>query len=140
MKTCLFVGAAAALLGAVACSGNAPPETTGSNTGAVGAVVARDTGCVGFGSVLCINGGHWDPSLCRCVLPEAGCVDNVLCVAGDVWDPTVCRCVPRAACETAADCRGGPLPLACEVCSDGLAACAHWTCENGTCELVTCQP
>jgi hypothetical protein len=137
MKIGLAAGTAAVLLGAVACSGSAPTEPTGSSTDAVEALAPRDAGCVGFGSVFCINGGHWDAALCRCVLPDAGCFDNVACVAGDSWDPTLCRCVAKSACQTAADCRG-PTPLECEVCSDGLAACAHWTCENGACELVTC--
>ncbi|MCL2449820.1 MAG: hypothetical protein FWD17_12805 [Polyangiaceae bacterium] len=122
-----------------ACAMEASPETTQSTSSDLIANRHPDAGCAGVGAVFCINGGHWDPNLCRCVPPDGGCVDNVLCISGDHWDPNLCRCVPDAnGCTTASDCRG-PLPQFCLVCSDGIAACAHWACVAGQCEVATCN-
>ena len=87
-------------------------------------------------NVLCIKTDHWDPKLCRCV-PNV-CVDNVLCVRGSHWNATACKCQPdQAACLKDSDC-AGPLPQLCQVCSNGQAACAHWSCVSGGCAVATC--
>jgi hypothetical protein len=135
-----------AAFAAAACGSAGAPGTSGDPSGRATSAadlavsVGGDAGCAGVGTVFCINGGHWDPTLCECVPPaDAACVDNVLCIQGDHWDSTLCRCVPDGAtCKKAADCKG-PLPQYCLVCSDGTAACAHWACVNHQCEIATCQ-
>jgi len=39
----------------------------------------------------------------------------------------------------ACDCTGLALPDVCMVCSDGMSACAHFVCAQGTCEVQICQ-
>ena len=104
-----------------------------------------DAACID--NVLCVAGDHFDRTLCKC-LPnsdaavDAGCVQTQLCIRGDHFDPTLCKCVPDASdggagCVTAADCKG-VLPLLCQQCSDGSAACAHFTCVGRQCTIAYC--
>ena len=106
---------------------------------------AVDAACID--NVLCVAGDHFDRTLCKC-LPnsdaavDAGCVQTQLCIRGDHFDPTLCKCVPDASdggagCVTAADCKG-VLPLLCQQCSDGSAACAHFTCVGRQCTIAYC--
>jgi hypothetical protein len=73
---------------------------------------------------------------------DAACIDNVLCIQGDHWDPVLCRCVPNTAaaggCQSAQDCQGA-LPQICMVCADGGSACAHFACTGGQCQTVICE-
>lgn len=70
------------------------------------------------------------------------CVDNVLCIQGDRFDTTLCECVPDTSpttpsCMTATDCTGA-LPALCQLCADGSAGCAHFTCVAGQCQVAYC--
>jgi hypothetical protein len=67
------------------------------------------------------------------------CIDTVLCIQGDHFDPTLCKCVPdsSAACTSATDCSGA-LPALCQQCADGSAGCAHFTCVSGQCQIAYC--
>ncbi len=107
--------------------------------------------CVQSGA--CLSGYHPDPALCQCVPnQDAGtvstgdaspaCIDNVLCIQGDHFDTTLCACVPDTsptapACSIAADCTGA-LPALCQLCADGEAGCAHFTCVAGQCQVAYC--
>ena len=70
------------------------------------------------------------------------CIDNVLCIQGDHFDTTLCKCVPDTtpttpACGVATDCTGA-LPALCQLCPDGGSACAHFTCVAGQCQVAYC--
>ena len=107
--------------------------------------------CACVQAELCIQGDHFDKSLCKCVPnQDAGtvppvdtkpaCVDNVLCIQGDHFDTTVCGCVPNASanpCNSATDCTGA-LPALCQQCADGSNGCAHFTCAAGQCQVAYC--
>ena len=75
---------------------------------------------------------HWKVEPCPI------CVQTVLCIQGSHFDPVLCKCVPGDACTTAADCQGA-LAQFCEICADGSTACNHWTCVNRVCQPATCQ-
>jgi hypothetical protein len=50
-------------------------------------------------------------------------------------------CLPAQAdnsCDSASDCSGS-LPSFCTTCSDGSQACAHWSCESNSCQIVSCE-
>ena len=60
--------------------------------------------CACVQTELCIQGDHFDSTLCKCVpsedagtVPDAKptCVDNVLCIQGDHFDTTLCKCIPN---------------------------------------------
>jgi hypothetical protein len=119
--------------GAGGASGNSDAGVSGRLPADAG---MRSDGGTCVDNVLCIKTDHWDPKLCKCVTNV--CVDNVLCVRGSHWSATECKCVPdQAACTKDGDC-SGPLPQLCEVCSNGQAACAHWSCVSGSCAVATC--
>jgi hypothetical protein len=96
---------------------------------------------------LCVVGDHFDRTLCKCVpntdgAVDAACVQTQLCIRGDHFDRTLCKCVPDVSdggdgCATAADCQG-VLPALCQLCSDGSAGCAHFTCVGGQCTIAYC--
>ena len=68
------------------------------------------------------------------------CVDNVLCIQGDHFDTTLCKCVPDtspATCNGATDCTGA-LPALCQQCASGGTGCAHFTCVAGQCQVAYC--
>jgi hypothetical protein len=73
---------------------------------------------------------------------QPACVDNVLCINGDHFDTTLCKCVPdtppTASCSKATDCTGA-LPALCEKCANGSAGCAHFTCVAGQCQVAYCS-
>jgi hypothetical protein len=74
-------------------------------------------------------------------LVDAACVDNILCIKGDHFDSTLCKCVPNTSttnCSKASDCTGG-LPALCEICANGSAGCAHFTCVAGQCQVAYCS-
>ena len=71
---------------------------------------------------------------------DAACLDNVLCIVGDHFDSTLCKCVPdtsTTSCSKATDCTGA-LPALCEICANGSAGCAHFTCVAGQCQVAYC--
>jgi hypothetical protein len=54
-------------------------------------------------STPCINGSHWDPASCSCLLiygadgaapGDGGCLQAVYCIPGTQLDPDTCVCVP----------------------------------------------
>lgn len=108
-------------LGLVACGSGSPESSTGEGPTAqaneeLALRIGGDAGCAGVGSVFCINGGHWDPVLCRCVAPTCGstvcgpaqtCCDEPgangvcepRCVRGHVCPAIACRAPePDAGC------------------------------------------
>ena len=92
--------------------------------------------CACVQTELCIQGDHFDTTLCKCV----PCVDTVMCIQGDRFDTTVCGCVPNVApnpCSSATDCTGA-LPALCQQCADGGSGCAHFTCVAGQCQVAYC--
>jgi hypothetical protein len=179
-----IVGALFTVVSFAGCAVSVAPEGTSSTSSdLVSPIIGGDAGCAGVGSVICLNGGQWDPELCRCVPPPCcprgwdmasceeangttglnchnpelacpsslacggGCdfavtgrcpvCDPIKCPAGESFSTTLCECVP-VGCTTAAQC-SGPLPQICELCGDGGAACAHWSCVAGQCEIAICQ-
>ncbi len=46
--------------------------------------------------------------------------------------------VDAAECAVATDCKGA-LPQVCQLCTNGSNGCAHFACNAGVCEIVTCQ-
>ena len=82
-------------VGCLACSG-AMPEGTSQEPAAVSAKKI-DAGCAGVGSVICINGGHWDPTLCQCV-PDACVSQSGGPCGGFTQNP--CTCAPGLVCVT----------------------------------------
>jgi len=107
--------------------------------------------CACVQTELCIQGDHFDTTVCKCVpIHDAGvvppvdtkpaCVDTVMCIQGDHFDTTVCGCVPNASanvCSSAADCTGA-VPALCQQCADGGSGCAHFTCFAGQCQVAYC--
>jgi hypothetical protein len=50
-------------------------------------------------------------------------------------------CMPQQSsnqCTADTDCSGF-LPQYCRMCGDGSESCAHWSCVESTCQIVTCQ-
>jgi hypothetical protein len=79
-------------------------------------------------AVQCIQGAHWDPNKCTCVLSGdgGGCVQTVQCTALAHWDPVACACVLDQS-------DGGAGDMGCVdniQCSDG----AHW--DSVQCKCV----
>ncbi len=72
------------------------------------------------------------------------------CANGTVGDATQYSCgggvgvecclpaQPSNQCNADSDC-SGILPDFCRVCSDGSESCAHWSCAQNMCQIVTCQ-
>jgi hypothetical protein len=71
-----------------------------------------------------------------CHNPLLGCASSLTCGQGCDFEVTGQCSGPS--CVTAADCTG-VLPQLCMVCSDGGAACAHWACVAGQCQVAYCQ-
>jgi hypothetical protein len=110
------------------------------------------TGCVSSAGGPC---GGFTRHPCQCA-PELVCVhrhflpdfpgrcearrhpvcDPIPCPSGEMFDSTACKCVAPE-CETADDCTGA-LPQFCQVCADGNAVCAHWSCQSGQCSVAAC--
>jgi hypothetical protein len=128
------------------CSAGPSPESAES-TGSASAArhIGGDAGCAGVGSVFCINGGHWDPQQCRCVPPDAGCVDNILCILGTHWDASLCKCVPdakpAAACVSQEDGPCGGFIINPCTCAPGLTCVPNKIADlPGTCQPARCCP
>jgi hypothetical protein len=99
-----------------------PPQCT---------TAADCTGPLPLACLLCSDGSS--------VCPTWDCV-NGACQVNSGSCPTPPP--PPQTCTAATDC-SGPLPLiACRLCSDGSAACPHWECNNGVCQisLGSCPP
>jgi hypothetical protein len=146
MKTIANVVCATLAGLAIAGCASAPAATESTGSLASEAIVPiGDGGCPGVGTVICINGGTWDPQLCECVPPpDAACIQNVLCIRGDHFDRTLCKCVPDAdagACISQEDgpC-GGFIQNACQ-CAAGLVCVPNRIPDlPGTCEPARCCP
>jgi hypothetical protein len=124
---------------------SSPSESTEPSGSSLITPIGGDAGCPGVGSVICINGGHWDPTLCECVPPsDAGCVDNVLCIVGDHWDPTLCKCVPDAdagVCISSEDGPCGGFTTHPCTCAPGLTCVPNRIPDiPGTCQPARCCP
>jgi hypothetical protein len=126
-------------LGIAACggSGSTGELSVGRTSEAVGLAIGGDAGCAGVGSVFCLNGGHWDPVLCRCVAPTP-CGSTVCGPAQACCDEPgsngVCepRCVKGHVCPAIA-CKAPPPDAGCVdnvLCIQG----DHW--DSTLCKCV----
>ena len=89
-----------------------------------------------------VSGRCQDAGAVAPVDAQPACVDNVLCIQGDHFDMTLCKCVPDTSqttpsCSKATDCTGA-LPALCQLCADGSTGCAHFTCVAGQCNVAYC--
>jgi hypothetical protein len=126
---------------AIGCVTNAANETIEPNTGELiaGPIVVTDAGCP-IGGILCVNGGRWDPRLCRCLSPDAGCLDSILCIRGTHWDAAQCQCLPDACISQEDGPCGGFTKNPCR-CAPGLVCVPNRLLDlPGTCEPDRCCP
>jgi len=94
-------------------------------------VLAKGTTCASAGGT------------CTALVPDA-------CEIGSIGDANQYSCggglgvecclppQPDASCTASSDC-SGLLPQFCTTCSNGDEACAHWSCVNNACAIVSCE-
>ena len=113
---------------------------------------AAGLNCI-FSHVPDVPGTCVDPLKTACAAAGGSCVALApgTCDNGAIGDATqyscggglgVECCLPKPAptgpaCKSASDCTG-PLPHFCKLCDDGSSACAHYTCEQKHCTILTC--
>jgi hypothetical protein len=106
------------------CEGNRIPDVPGICVAKLNPCELAGGSCVPLYPGSCTGGTVGDARTYSC----GGGLGVECCLPADQ---------PVDSCNTASDCRGA-LPQYCTLCSNGLSACAHFTCQSHKCVIATC--